>query len=150
MADEGAEQYPEDNGGDGEQYEDDYGSEDEWARPIAEDACNDGGEATQARASGSGVQAVFEEDDTERELAGDTVPITFVLPGGGRIADCTFRMGHTVEALKLYLENVDVAKFPYGNVALFLNGEMMLDPLSLNDVHGVKPKENNTVEVRVS
>eukprot|EP00455_Lapot_gusevi_P031312 TRINITY_DN3388_c0_g1_i1.p1 TRINITY_DN3388_c0_g1~~TRINITY_DN3388_c0_g1_i1.p1 ORF type:complete len:124 (+),score=33.30 TRINITY_DN3388_c0_g1_i1:54-425(+) len=86
--------------------------------------------------------------DRERErLAhlGDDVKIIFHLPDGA-VADARFKMGHSVEVLKGYVEaNFNI---PYANHALYLNNELMFDPLSLNDFPGIDPAQDLHVTVQ--
>jgi len=132
---------------DGDYYTSD---EDEWTRPIAgEEECLNGNSKVALQ---SGGIVVHDEDETERSLAGEIVPVSFVEHGSSTVlCSSTFRMGHTVEALKAFLESqFPNGQYPYHKVSLFLGGNLMLDPLSLNDVQGIVSKAENKVEVRIT
>lgn len=80
----------------------------------------------------------------EEKLLGDACSIIFQLPDGSTI-DATFRMGQTIEVMKMFLE--DNHNLPYSDVSLYLDGALLFDPLSLSDTK-LSASEPNIVEVR--
>eukprot|EP00695_Tsukubamonas_globosa_P001715 TRINITY_DN278_c0_g1_i2.p1 TRINITY_DN278_c0_g1~~TRINITY_DN278_c0_g1_i2.p1 ORF type:complete len:145 (+),score=70.94 TRINITY_DN278_c0_g1_i2:54-437(+) len=93
------------------------------------------------QAAGSSV--LRKEDES---LLGNDVVIVFSLPDGTTREE-VFKMGQNVELLKLTLEkNMGIE---YHRLELYLEGQLMADPLSLNDIPLVKPAEKNTVVVKV-
>lgn len=117
-------------------------SDDEWNAPVR---CDEGAVAS------SGPKVVEVDFDRlegeERELAGDVVPIVFVMPAGE-----TFRrlyvMGHTIAFIKGQLE--DLIGVDYARMTLRMNGKTLIDPLSLNDLPSFRPREDNIVEVVIA
>ena len=88
---------------------------------------------------------VHDEDDDERELAGERVPITFKLPSG-EVVQRPYRMGHTIALLKVHLDEMN--GLAYDKTVLKLNGDVCIDPLSLNDLP-FKADEENVVTVEL-
>lgn len=113
-------------------------SADEWEAPPA---VQEDEKTSDAGTRRSTVPAHLE--GIERELAGEKVGITFILPSGQR-ANHAFFMGQTVEYLKSYLD--DQHQLHYGSTTLYLGDRMLLDPLSLNDLP-FQVGENNDVRV---
>eukprot|EP00193_Tetraselmis_chui_P004682 CAMPEP_0177766932 /NCGR_PEP_ID=MMETSP0491_2-20121128/8791_1 /TAXON_ID=63592 /ORGANISM="Tetraselmis chuii, Strain PLY429" /LENGTH=105 /DNA_ID=CAMNT_0019283385 /DNA_START=197 /DNA_END=514 /DNA_ORIENTATION=- len=79
------------------------------------------------------VQAGGVKSAEEDAQFGDSVSITFKLPGG---SDAThpFKMGHTVEYVKAFLCREH--ELPMGKLKLTFQEREMIDPLSLVDVRG--------------
>eukprot|EP00906_Rhabdomonas_costata_P015910 RCo022804 len=91
----------------------------------------------------AGYESLAKQED---KLLGERITIVFKLPSGEKLSQ-QFRMGHSVEWLKQALE--DKAGLKYQNTRLLFGGKMMLDPLSLSDVRGLKPNSENEVDVTV-
>mmetsp|Transcript_8140 Transcript_8140/g.9188 ORF Transcript_8140/g.9188 Transcript_8140/m.9188 type:complete len:146 (+) Transcript_8140:58-495(+) len=130
--------HPAHNQGEPEDYAD---SEDEWAAPAKElpnDALSHG---TVAKVTEVNYDALEAE---ERELAGDVVPIVFFVPANGESFRRNYVMGHTIGYIKGQLE--DLKGWPYERLILKLNGKLLIDPLSLNDLP-FTARQDNTVEV---
>ena len=112
-------------------------SDDEWSapvKPLAESSHKPPAEVN-----------LDQLDGDERELAGDIVPIVFLLPSGGESnLRRNFVMGHTIADVKAWLEEAIGVR--YEMIQLKLNGKTLIDPLSLNDLP-FKAKEDNAVEV---
>lgn len=70
-------------------------------------------------------------DGDERELAGAIVLIEFSLPNGEKV-ERKYPMGQTIGYIKGQLE--DLYGFPYHAITLKMNGKVLIDPLSLNDL----------------
>ena len=85
---------------------------------------------------------IHDEDETERELAGEAVPITFTMPDGTAVQR-SYRMGHTIALIKAHLE--DYHGLPYDRTVLTLKDMVCIDPLSLNDLPFVANEENIVV-----
>jgi hypothetical protein len=128
---------------DDEDYFDD--SEDEWANPPAGGAAEVDASAERER-SQRATDEVNEDDEDERELAGASVPIVFKLPSGEEVRR-PYRMGHTIAHIKVHLEEMN--GLPYDKTVLKLNGDVCIDPLSLNDLP-FKAGEDNIVTVELS
>lgn len=114
-------------------------SADEWDAPVMELP------GVEDEAQRRSQQLREEMDHIERELQGEEVPVTFLLPDGKQVSR-TYYMGQTVEYLKMQLEEMD--NLSYEKTVLFLGDRQLLDPLSLNDLP-FKPKENNEVVVKL-
>lgn len=110
-------------------------SEDEWAAPVAE-----------APARASAPKGVDESNADEVELAGAAVRILFKPPSGDQF-ERTYRMGHTIAYIKSHLE--DYHGLPYDKTSLLMGGNVLIDPLSLNDLP-FKADEVNVVDVDVA
>ena len=121
--------------------DDDYfdDSEDEWANPPVDSAPR---EERPAR----DTDDIDEANDEERELAGERVPIVFKLPSGEEVRR-PYRMGHTIALIKVHLEEKN--GLPYDKTVLKLNGDVCIDPLSLNDLP-FKAGEDNVVTVELA
>ena len=98
-------------------------SEDEWLAPAK-------GEDQDSAAKVREVD-IENLDADEKELAGEAVPIQFNLPDGTTAVRKYF-MGHTIAYIKGHLE--DVNGLPYHLTTLKMNGKVLIDPLSLNDL----------------
>ena len=122
-----------------EEQQDD--SSDEWDAPV-----RDGGAVTAAAPK---VQEVdFDRlEGEERELAGDVVPVVFTLPDGQSFRR-TYVMGHTIAFIKGQLE--DLLSIDYSRMTLRMNGKVLMDPLSLNDLPQFRPREDNAVEIVIA
>lgn len=64
------------------------------------------------------------------DLRGEELKITCVVPEVGEVP-IRCHMGHDVAYAKGQL--AQATEIPYGAITFFLNGEMMIDPLSFND-----------------
>ena len=84
--------------------------------------------------------------EVEEKLLGPQCPVTFCLPDGST-HEFVFRMGQSVEMLKIHLENKH--GLLYDKTSCWLGDEMLLDPLSLSDTK-LTPNEPNLVEVRTT
>jgi hypothetical protein len=117
---------------------DDNSSEDEWSAPMKPlpQASTDASQTEQVK-----VDAL---DEAERETAGENVPVVFHVLASGEAFRLTFVMGHTVAHMKAKIE--DLKSWPYERIILKLNGKLLLDPLSLNDLP-FQAQVDNTVEV---
>jgi hypothetical protein len=91
----------------------------------------------------AGYESLAKQEDS---LLGDKVTIIFILPSGERITQ-EFRMGHSVEWLKQAVE--DKTGLKYHSTKLMFGGKLMMDPLSLCDIKGLKSNAENEVEVTV-
>lgn len=120
-------------------YEDD--SEDEWAAPAKDLATGAGAVTGEAKVTEVDYAAMGGE---ERELAGDVVPVVFFVAANGDTFKRNYVMGHTIGYIKGQLE--DLKGWPYGRIILKLNGKLLIDPLSLNDLP-FTPNVDNVVEV---
>jgi hypothetical protein len=117
-------------------------SDDDWDAPVR--SAEDDSSAKHPK-----VQEVdFERlEGEERELAGDVVPVVFVLPSGESFRRL-YVMGHTIAFIKGQLE--DLLGYDYSRMTLRMGGKALLDPLSLNDLPQFRPREDNVVEVVVA
>ena len=120
---------------DEEEYFDDS-SEEEWANAPG----REGGDVKPR--SPPPTDRIHDEDETERELAGEAVPITFTMPDGTAVQR-SYRMGHTIALIKAHLE--DYHGLPYDRTVLTLKDMVCIDPLSLNDLPFVANEENIVV-----
>jgi|Transcript_11196 hypothetical protein len=93
---------------------------------------------------GTGYDAMARHEDS---LLGPQCIVIFKLPDGSLKRHEEFRMGHTVEWLKQAVE--DTYELQYHSQKLYFNDKMMIDPLSLSDINGLAPDQENYVEVRV-
>ena len=133
---------PHDDGAeDGDDYFDD--SDDEWAKPAP---ATEDGDAPSAPREMRATDCIHDDDDDERELAGDRVEIAFKLPDGS-VVERPYRMGHTVALLKAHLEDMD--GLPYDRMVLKLGDVVCIDPLSLNDLP-FKADAKNIVDVELA
>lgn len=82
-------------------------------------------------------------DKLERELE-EQCRVIFELPDGSE-GEQYFKMGHTVQVLKSFVE--DEFEIPMTAQRLYLNEQIMLDPLTLSDFPRIRPA--TTVFVRV-
>eukprot|EP01063_Lacrimia_lanifica_P019770 TRINITY_DN27196_c0_g1_i1.p1 TRINITY_DN27196_c0_g1~~TRINITY_DN27196_c0_g1_i1.p1 ORF type:complete len:131 (+),score=62.34 TRINITY_DN27196_c0_g1_i1:65-457(+) len=104
-----------------------------WDPPADEGAGEGGAAMDMSQFEGHDRYADLEQK--ERELAGEQVLMIFALPDGGR-ASGSFPHGQTVQFVKIWLEEnhgVD-----YERQTLKLDGQVLIDPLSLNDIPGFK------------
>lgn len=85
--------------------------------------------------------------DEERELAGPELLVRFHLPDDTTV-DGSFYAGQTVQYVKAKLEELDES-LVYERTTLYMNNEMLLDPLSLNDLP-FQTNELNEVKVVVA
>jgi hypothetical protein len=88
------------------------------------------------------------QQSSVNEELGQDVRIVFELPDGRR-ESYTFKMGHTIEYLKLRLQE-DVPGCSYAKVRLFAGSTLLADPLSLSDLRVVDPASENTIKVEIS
>lgn len=93
---------------------------------------------------GTGYDALARQEDT---LLGEQCIIVFKLPDGSVKRHEEFRMGHTVEWLKQAVE--DKYDLQYLSQKLYFNDKIMIDPLSLSDIGGLAPNQDNVVEVKM-
>ncbi|KAJ9470954.1 hypothetical protein DIPPA_35423 [Diplonema papillatum] len=103
-----------------------------WDAPPVEPKPSDGG---MDMSMFEGKDRFEDLEKAERELAGDMVTVQFALPDGERVSS-NFPHGQTVQFLKVWLE--ENHKYAYENQVLTLNGDLLIDPLSLNDIRGFK------------
>merc|ERR1712046_460116 len=83
----------------------------------------------------------------EAEAAGDAVNIIFVFEDES-LAQQEFRVGQEVGHLKMAIaaaKDVD-----YGRVSLFLDDQMMFDPLSLTDFESIRGASEATIHVKIA
>lgn len=118
-------------------YEEGSTSEDEWSAPAKELP-----PSTNAQNVAEVNFDALEGD--ERELAGDVVPIVFYVPANGEQFRRNYVLGHTVAYIKGQLE--DLKGWPYERMILKLEGRLLIDPLSLNDLPFVA-RQDNIVEI---
>eukprot|EP01059_Diplonema_ambulator_P003169 TRINITY_DN12819_c0_g1_i1.p1 TRINITY_DN12819_c0_g1~~TRINITY_DN12819_c0_g1_i1.p1 ORF type:complete len:126 (+),score=32.48 TRINITY_DN12819_c0_g1_i1:40-417(+) len=121
------------------------------------DSCSDTSSSSDwdppPRADGGGMDmSQFEGKDrfedleqNEKVLAGDSISVKFILPNG-ETAVSAFPHGQTVQFLKVWLD--DNHGIAYAEHNLYLNGTLLIDPLSLNDIKAFKTGVENTVEVK--
>jgi hypothetical protein len=137
---------------DGDGDEGDYSSsdDDEWTRPSAAVKKDEEGGEADAGADGQKKAVDYSWDEDERRLAGGDVLVDFIIemPGAApyTLPPQPFVMGVTVAHLKTFLE--DGHKISYAAQQMFLGEQMLIDPLSLNDV-GFQAG-HNTVRVVVA
>ena len=96
------------------------------AVPSLQQACESTSESGRAAASPEAARA--------RQAASGEVVVRFELPGGAAI-EHGFLVGQTVTVLKAYLQTEHGV--PMAGQRLYLDGNLMFDPLSLNDFPGV-------------
>ncbi|KAH8046544.1 hypothetical protein JL722_13603 [Aureococcus anophagefferens] len=72
------------------------------------------------------------------------VLVVFELPDGSE-GEKHFKMGHTVEVLKSFVE--EEFEIPMGVQSLYLDETLMLDPLSLSDYPAIDPARDCFVRV---
>jgi hypothetical protein len=119
-------------------------SDDEW-EGYADAAPGDGG------GDGDGAGRHVKEVDYSGQDIGDdekaSVPILFKFPDGSTL-ERSYPMGQTIAYIKGNLEDLrsDAA---YDKTTLKLDGKMLIDPLSLNDLP-FKADEVNVVEVVIA
>ncbi|KAJ8599762.1 hypothetical protein CTAYLR_003406 [Chrysophaeum taylorii] len=85
-----------------------------------------------------------EDYDKLEQALGEEVLVVFELPDGSE-GEKRFKMGHTVQLLKSFVE--DEYEIPMGSQRLFLDDQVMLDPLTLSDFPAITP--HSTIFVRV-
>src|SRR5690606_36958942 len=83
----------------------------------------------------------------EEQLLGEDVDVVFKLPSG-EAKKHKAKMGNYVEQLKVLLERT--YELPFSEQELYFNDKIMPDTLTLNDIKGFSPKQENIVVVKVS
>lgn len=84
-----------------------------------------------------------EHERVERALDAQVL-VVFELPDGSE-GEKHFKMGHTVEVLKSFVE--EEFEIPMGIQSLYLDETLMLDPLSLSDYPAIDPARDCFVRV---
>eukprot|EP01064_Diplonema_japonicum_P004519 TRINITY_DN1296_c1_g2_i1.p1 TRINITY_DN1296_c1_g2~~TRINITY_DN1296_c1_g2_i1.p1 ORF type:complete len:150 (+),score=37.12 TRINITY_DN1296_c1_g2_i1:66-452(+) len=112
-----------------------------WDPPVQEKA-EGGMDMTQFE----GQDRFQDLEESEKMLAGDSVLVKFILPNGETVSS-SFPHGQTVQFLKVWLD--DNHNLSYAEHTLTLEGATLIDPLSLNDIKGIKTGGvENLVEVK--
>eukprot|EP00758_Cryptobia_borreli_P009469 Tbor_TRINITY_DN5483_c0_g1::TRINITY_DN5483_c0_g1_i1::g.24500::m.24500 len=119
----------------------DYDSEDEWAKPVK--ALPD---PPSHKPTDININTL---DSDERDLACGIVIIHFTLPDGSRITDYRCVMGQTIGYMKQGLEDCTLGRYRYNNIILLLDGVVLIDPLSLNDIPGFEQGKEHEVVVKL-
>eukprot|EP01027_Heterolobosea_sp_BB2_P024773 GEZU01037410.1.p1 GENE.GEZU01037410.1~~GEZU01037410.1.p1 ORF type:complete len:138 (-),score=44.67 GEZU01037410.1:154-567(-) len=83
--------------------------------------------------------------ELDKESLGADVQVVIEMPNGERKTH-TFKMGHTVEYLKLVIESeYDIA---FSKQELYLDGQLMADPLSLTDYPSINAGDINVITLK--
>eukprot|EP00933_Yihiella_yeosuensis_P005825 TRINITY_DN110408_c0_g1_i1.p1 TRINITY_DN110408_c0_g1~~TRINITY_DN110408_c0_g1_i1.p1 ORF type:complete len:115 (+),score=32.25 TRINITY_DN110408_c0_g1_i1:81-425(+) len=85
-------------------------------------------------------------DKVEADLRGEALRLVCEMPTGEEhTVSCN--VGHDVAYAKGQLSRV--TEIPYGNMKLFLDGNLMFDPLSFNDFPAIMASPTKEVRVKV-
>ena len=85
-------------------------------------------------------------EQTEEQLLGDDVTITFELPNGEKRTH-QFKIGRDFEYLKVFVEKT--YDIPFAKQDMYYEGKLIPNVLCLNDVKGITKDKENIIVVKV-